>query len=169
MQHLMHKVLHGFLSWPDGFCQCVGVVKVSASGRGRKEGRDARPRVCVFRPSGCPPGERYRRLREKGKRMCEGMHAWLCFGGYDRTLSFGQIVHDCHHDTSPRADDDKHNNAGCMHVNNDCAPQHKKNLTHFAMSSDWSDTHMASTAMRYMWSDMLHTNDNNASSAQQKG
>ena len=99
------------------------------------------------------------------------MHGMTLFVGMIRTLSFGQIVHDCHHDTSPRADDDKHNNAGCMHVNNYCAPQHKKNLTYLAMSSDWSDTHMARTAMRYMWSDMLHNNNNNnnASSAQQKG
>ena len=60
MQHLVHRVLHGLLSWPDWLVNIMwGVVKVSQS--------DARPRVCVFRLSGCPLGERYRRLREEEK------------------------------------------------------------------------------------------------------
>jgi hypothetical protein len=63
----------------------------------------------------------------------------------DRTLCFGQVVHDRHHD-APR-----------YRVRSTIAPNTQIRASHFPMSSDWSDTHIASTAIRYMWSDMLQT------------
>lgn len=56
------------------------------------------------------------------------------------TLSLGEIMHNAHHNTSTR------NLLGLLQRNDEI---------YFEMSREVSDEHIARTAMRYMWSEML--------------
>ena len=103
MRHLVHKLLHGFLSWPAG-------LSINARGGGAKEGGKVRRTASSLRFSAfgipsrgamSPTGERVEGWSDVSRRasVCNA-RGGACMANLNRTLCFGQIVHDSHHDTS---------------------------------------------------------------------
>jgi hypothetical protein len=115
MQHLVHKVLHGFLSWPAG-------LSIKCAGKGRKVRWESKTHglesaLFSFRNtfSGSDvtdwgEGGRVEGWSDVSRRasVCNARGS-ICVASLNRTLCFGQIVHDSHHDT-PR-----------HRMSNDCA------------------------------------------------